>query len=325
MKMEKSIKLLFTLGLILIGRYTYSQPLELDTHHKKLADFLQLENSLGSLRLEDKSNYISGEGVAQPVEFKRKEKGIPDLLVNYFYYKKDSAIDYILYEWDEKNFNRGQENTQLSSTEINALINKYKYLYNRVVQRFGKSDSTGSLTDLSKIKTGDFKREDTWKPDDSTSLNLYIVLSSKYEKNGPVTIDPTYLIRLYIKTLPKEAEESGFEKPDENKVKQLDSVLQAFMSFLKSNELGQARSFLSDRIAGQVTDEQLTGLKQSIRLGDTLVVFFSGFQIGQDGSKYLMLHYKYATDKTSPPQEMMLGVLFDEKNKILIIRPMIRQ
>jgi len=325
MRIEKLTKLLFTPGLILIGSYTYSQPLELDTHHKKLADFLQLENSLGSLRLEDKSDHISEAGVAQPVEFRRKEKGIPDLLVYYFYFKKDSALDYILYEWDDENFNGRQENAQLSSTAINAFINKYKDLYSQVAQRFGKSDSTGSLTDLSKIKTGEFNREDIWKPDDSTKLDLYIVLSSKYEKNGPVTINPTYHIRLYINNLSKGGEGSGLEKPDENKVKQLDSVLQAFMSFLKSNELGQARSFLSDRIAGQVTDEQLTGLKQSIRLGDTLVVFFSGFQIGQDGSKYLMLQYKYATDKTSPPQEMMMGVLFDEKNKILIIQPMIRQ
>jgi len=37
--------------------------------------------------------------------------------------------------------------------------------------------------------------------------------------------------------------------------------------------------------------------------------------MGPDGSKYLMLQYKYGTDKISPPQEM-IGVLFDEKNKI---------
>ena len=318
------LPILFTVGFILIGGYIYSQPLALDIHHKKLADFLQLENSLGSLRLEDKSNYISRGGVAQPVEFKRKEKGIPDLKVYYFYYKKDSAIDNILYEWDEKNFNGGQENPQVSSTEINALINKYKYLYNQVVQRFGKSDSTGSLTDLSKIKTGDFKREDIWKPDDSTNLNLDIVLSSKYEENGPVTIDPTYIIRIYIKNLPKETEGSELEKPDENKVKQLDSVLQAFMLSLKSNELRQARSFISDRVAGLVTDDQLTSLKQTIRLGDTLVVYLSGLQIVSDRSSHPLLQYKYSTDKTSPPQEV-IAVLFDEKNKILGIRPAKRQ
>jgi hypothetical protein len=324
MRIEKLTKLLFTPGLILIGSYIYSQPLELDTHHKKLADFLPLENSLGSLRLENKSTHVSGEGVAQPVEFRRKEKGIPDLLVYYFYFKKDSAIDNILYEWDDENFNGMQENAQVSSAEINAFINKYKDLYAQVAQRFGKSDSTGSLTDLSKIKTGEFNREDIWKPDDSTKVDLYIVLSSKYEKNGPVTINPTYRIRLYIQNLSKEVEGSGFEKPDENKVKQLDSVLQAFMSSLKNNERGQARSFLSDRVAGQVTDEQLAGLKQSIRWGDTLVVYFSGFQMRPDGSKYLMLQYKYATDKVTPPQQMF-GVLFDEKNKILVIRPMKRQ
>jgi hypothetical protein len=134
----------------------------LDIHHKKLADFLQLENSLGSLRL-------------------------------------DSATDNILYEWDDENSNGRQENAQLSSAEINAFINKYKDLYAQVAQRFGKSDSSGNLTDLSKIKTGEFNRAKT-----------------KY----------------------------------------------------------------------------------------TIGRYFS---------------------KTSPPQEMMMGVLFDEKNKILIVQPMIRQ
>jgi hypothetical protein len=287
MGIGKLIKLLFAPGLILIGSYIYSQPLELDTHHKRLADFLQLENSLGSLRL-------------------------------------DSATDNILYEWDDENFNGRQENAQLSSAEINAFINKYKDLYAQVAQRFGKSDSKGNLTDLSKIKTGEFNREDIWKPDDSTKLDLYIVLSSKYEKNGPVTINPTYHIRLYIQNLSKEVEGSGLEKPDENKVKQLDSVLQAFMSSLKSNERGQARSFLSDRVASHITDDQLASLKQSIRLDDTLVVYFSGLQVGQDGSKYLMLQYKFVTDKISPPQ-VMIGVLFDEKNKILGIRQRKRQ
>jgi hypothetical protein len=238
--------------------------------------------------------------------------------------RKDSATDNILYEWDDENFNGRQENAQLSSAEINAFINEYKDLYAQVAQRFGKSDSKGNLTDLSKIKTGEFNREDIWKPDDSTKLDLYIVLSSKYEKNGPVTINPTYHIRLYIQNLSKEVEGSGLEKPDENKVKQLDSVLQAFMSSLKSNERGQARSFLSDRVASHITDDQLASLKQSIRLDDTLVVYFSGLQVGQDGSKYLMLQYKFVTDKISPPQ-VMIGVLFDEKNKILGIRQRKRQ
>ncbi|HEV3327301.1 MAG TPA: hypothetical protein VG052_16915 [Puia sp.] len=44
-------KHLLVFGYILISSFAYSQTLELDTHNKKLAAFLRLEDSLGSVRL----------------------------------------------------------------------------------------------------------------------------------------------------------------------------------------------------------------------------------------------------------------------------------
>jgi hypothetical protein len=138
--------------------------------------------------LVNKSSFISLPGVAQPLEFRRKEEAIPDLVAYYFYFTNDSTIDYILYEWDDENVKGHQEAVKKSSKETNAFIDKYKGLYRQISQTFGKSESDGSLTDLSKIETGGFNKGDVWKPDDSTKIDLSLVLSSKYETNGPVSI-----------------------------------------------------------------------------------------------------------------------------------------
>jgi hypothetical protein len=313
-------KHLLAFGYILINSFAYSQTVELDTHHKKLAAFLSLEHSLGSVRLENKSNYISLPGVAQPVKFGRKEEDIPDLVVYYFYYTNDSSIDYILYEWDAENVKGYQDTAKKSPKEINAFIAKYNGLFHQISQTFGKSESSGSLTDLSKIETGDFSKEDVWKPDDSTKIDLSLVLSSKYEVRGPTTSIATYRIRLYDFNLSKKPGETGLQKPDENKIKELDSVAQAFLFNLKNNDLGKARSALSPLVAGHVSDEQLEKLRQNVKLDQALVVYFSGIQMGLDGSQMLMLQYKYEADNSSPPGELV-RVLFDEKGKILGIRP----
>jgi hypothetical protein len=250
-------KYLLVFGYILISSFAYSQTLELDTHKKKLAAFLRLEDSLGSVRLENKSIYISGPGIAQPVEFRRKEEGIPDLVVYYFYYTNDSTINYILYEWDAGNVGGYQDTVKKSPKEINAFIAKYKGIDQQITQTFGKSESDGSLTDLSKIETGDFSKEDVWKPDDSTKIDLSLALSSKYEKRGAATTIPTYRIRLYVYNFNKKPDETGLQKLDENKIKELDSVVKAFLFNLKNNDIGKARSALSPLIAGKVSAQRI--------------------------------------------------------------------
>jgi hypothetical protein len=317
-------KHLLVFGYILLSSLAYSQTLELDTHKKKLAAFLRLEDSLGSMRLENNSSYISGPGVAQPVKFRRKEDGIPDLVVYYFYFTNDSSIDYILYEWDDEIDKGILDTVKKSSKEINAFIAKYKGLDQQITQTFGKSESDGSLTDLSKIETGDFKKEDVWKPDDSTKIDLYTVLSGKYEQHGAVTINPTYQIRLYIYNLNKKAAETGLQRLDENKIKELDSVVKAFMFNLKNNDPDKARSALSPLIAGQLSAEKLMTLRQNVKLDQPLVLYFSGIQMGMDGSKIPMLQYKYEADNSTPP-DVLIRVLFDEKGKILGIRSTKRQ
>jgi hypothetical protein len=318
------IKHILPFAGILISIFARSQTLELDTHKKKLSDFLKLETTLGSERLENKSQFISESGVAQPIQFRRKEKDIPDLIVYYFYFRNDSAIDYIRYEWDDSDSKEPEKRSKKTPKEINAFIDKYNDLFSQISKAFGKSESEGNLTDLSKIETGDFQKQDVWKPDDSTKIDLSIYLSSKYESNGPVSDVPAYRIRLYCYNLTKPKNESSLQKPDEKKVKELDSVLTVFMSHLKNDDLEKARLSLPSSAAGKVTNEQLEKLRQNIKFEDPLLVYFSGIQMALDGSSYLILQYKYASDNNHPPKEL-IKVIFNDKNEILGIQPSMRQ
>ena len=307
---------LFTAGFFCISIWSYSQTLELNIHKNKLSDFLKIENDLKSERLENNATYVTPNGVAQPILFKRKQTNFPDLIISYFYFQKDSSITHLLYEWDDKTAN-GQ-NPKKTSKEIISFIDKYNELYTQTFKNFGESKSEGDLNDLSKIETGDFKKTDTWKRNDSTDLELYIILSSRYEKRGNTTINPTYRIRLDIRN--KTNAQEKFEKPDEIKIKTLDLVVRTFLKNLQNKDFDKAKLSLSDQILNNVTNDQLETLRQNINFNDELMIFISGVQMGLDGTSYIMLQYKYKSDNSMPPKELII-VTFDEKNKVAGLQP----
>jgi hypothetical protein len=296
----------------------------MNIQNKKLADFLKIEQTLGSERLENKSRYISKTGLAHPIQFRRKQIGIPDLIIQYFYFEKDSTIDNIEYEWDETNIKGYQENATISYAEIAAFIIKYQELYSQIFNRYGKSKSEGNLEDTSKISTGNFEKTDTWNTADSTVIELYTILSNKYVKKGAMTITPTYRIRLNVQNLAENETKDDVLKPSENKFKELDSVFSSFLADLKNKNIEKAKLYLSASIISTETDNQLESLRKNIRFSDVLIVFFTGVQIGLDGSNYLLLQYKYKKDSVMPPKDL-IKVVFDKENKIVGIQPIKRQ
>jgi hypothetical protein len=190
-------KHLLTIGLILTASSVFSQNIILDFHKKNLADFINVEKSLNSQRVIDSStDYVSGDDLAQPVLFRRTEKHLPDLIV-YYYFKKDSTLADILYEWDEKNCKNYNDTAIISQQEITAFIDKYKELYDEISKVYGEGSKDGDLDTYSKTK--EVERQDVWETKDNTEIELYITLSSEYSKSAFATINPTYRIRLYIK------------------------------------------------------------------------------------------------------------------------------
>jgi hypothetical protein len=206
--------------------YSQKSFIELDIHGKKIDYFRNLEQELGSTKFSSDQTYISSGNVAQPEIFLRKEKNLPDLLVYYTYFKNDSTISEINYEWDVYNFDKKDNNIKSLDFEKN-LITKYNSIIEIISARFGESEVKGSLNDLSKINTNEgLKRSDVWKPSDSLKIYAYTTISNYFKKDGFVTVNPTHRIRLYVSNLKQE----NPEKLSEEKSKYLNEKIQFIYS-----------------------------------------------------------------------------------------------
>jgi hypothetical protein len=141
-------------------------------------------------------------------------------------------------------------------------------------------------------------------------------------KNGAVTINPTYRIRLYIRNT-KADRQAAMPEPNDERIRLLDAVAHGFFLAMKSKDFGKARGYIASSISKFVTDEQLGQLFQLFRFNENFDIFSKGIQMGLDGSPFYVLQYKYASDTGTPPKEM-LKVVFDSSNKIKAVFPLKR-
>lgn len=112
-------------------------------------------------------------------------------------YKEDSTIAEILYEWDVRNFEKG-DNVKKSLSFNKAMIKKYNEVVNNISKIYGKSIQQGSLENLDLLDSEALKRSDKWKINDNFKIYSSITLSENYKEDGIVTTVPTHKIRLYI-------------------------------------------------------------------------------------------------------------------------------
>ncbi|UPT67341.1 MAG: hypothetical protein M0D57_01190 [Sphingobacteriales bacterium JAD_PAG50586_3] len=315
--MNRLIPIILLLSFYLSG---FAQNPELNIHNKKLADFIMIEKKAGGEIFASKSNHISGKGIAQPLIFKHKEKNLPYLFTYYFFYKSDSTISYILYEWDNTNIVGYDDVTIMPEKELKALINKYSTLTNYITNIYGPSKSTGSLDGLSEIATKGIQKNDTWQPNDSTEIEMYTYLSSKNEKKGMISVSPTYRIRLYVRNTKPSTNKSALPKPDDHTIEALDSTARLFFKDLADKNYEGAKTHISDLIIKSVTTKKLEDLANNIRYNDGISIYMTGVQQTANGEDYLMIKYKYDNDAESPPKDL-INVLFDNRKKIATIKP----
>lgn len=312
-----SILLIFSINLV------SSQEFSTEIQGKKVGYFINIEKNLKSKLFITDANYISFDDSAQPIIYRRKEKTIPDLLVFYTFSKQDSIVKKILYEWDVNNFEKGDNNVKPEKFN-KALIEKYNSLLQMLTNKYGKSETKGNLEDLKKIDAdGGLKRNDIWKPNNSLEIEMYTVISNYYKTEGIATINPTHKIRLYIKSIKEETEEeedTELELEDKNTIIS-NQNFEGFISKLKENQFSEARLFISEAVSKNITENQLTKLKESINFDNKLVRFLTGIQFTATGEETLMIQYKYDNDPNEVPTSI-IKVLFDKENKIIAIQPL---
>lgn len=313
-------KIILLVLLISSCNLIFSQEIFTEIQGKKIDYFVKIEKKLKSESFDTNQNYISLDDSAQPLIYKRREKNIPDLLVQYSFSKKDSIINEILYEWDVYNFEKNDNNVKSEKFD-KALIEKYKALVQILNNKYGESKTTGNLDNLKEIGTNKgLKRDDFWKPNDSLEIKMHTTISNYYKKEGFVTINPVHRIRLYIKNIKKKIE----PKLDEKNISIANQNFENFLIKLKEDNYTESKSFLSEVILKNVTENQLIQLRKSINFDNKLVRFSKGFQIMMTGENCIMIQYKYDNELNEVPL-FVVKVIFDPENKILAIQPLQRK
>jgi len=310
---------IFILVFLFIGITVFGQEFEFDIHNTSLDEYIQMEENLGSERIPTTSNHVSFSGDAQPIKFKRKENEISDLISYYYFKEKDSTMSFVLYEWDVSNFEK-KDNNQKSEKYQKAFISKYKKLKENISIEFGEPKIKRNYSNISRLDSiNTFEESSTWKPNDSTEIEMYVTVSNYYEKKGAMTINPVHRIRLYIRNQSKK-DEKTVPKLDDKKLSELENIKTDFFKVLRTKNFAKSKEYLSDIIKEKVTDEQLNLLIDNIDFETETELIYSGIQIGTDGSMFTLLLFKYSDDSSSPPNEM-IKLIFDEKDKIVGIQP----
>ena len=318
--MKKTLRITITLGFLLVGISVFGQEFIFDIHNTSLDDYIKLEERLGSERKENISNNISFTGDAQPVVFIRKEKIIPNLRANYFFKKTDSTMSYIRYDWDESFYkNTGNLESQKPLSFQRALRKKSLQIEKEITKIYGKPETEGSLSDLSKVEMRKgVSKTNIWKPNDSLEIEMFTTISNFYEKRGMVTTAPTHRIRLYITNTKKEKKIEP--KLSQQRLDTLKMISSDFIKNLDNKDFNKSKAFLSTLIIENVTDEQLNSLIENWDFKKDTELIYSGIEIGLDGQFFTMLDFKYKDDITKPPKEI-LKIIFDDKDKIIGIQP----
>ncbi|TKC57604.1 hypothetical protein FBD94_20195 [Pedobacter hiemivivus] len=154
-----------------------SQEIYTDIAGKKMSFFKKLERkNKGEVYQTDGDIIIPG-GMAMPIMYRRAQKDMPDLIVNYVFTEKDSLMHTVEYEWDVQN--------------QKAFVNKYNELLNLLTARYGASVSKGELADFLKVDgSKKLSKSDRWSTKENAEVELYAFRSKEY--------NPVYKIRLYV-------------------------------------------------------------------------------------------------------------------------------
>lgn len=320
-KMRKIIIAFLTASLFWNVGISQDLNIELNIQSKKIDYFRNVERKLGSKIFNTGETVISDKPVAQPEVYLRKEKYLPDLLVYYTFFKADSTMSEIEYEWNVYNFDKSDHNIKSLDFE-KKLIERYKEIVAFISSKYGKSKEDGNLDDLSNINTENgLRRSDVWQLNDSLKIYSYTTISDYYKKGNSFTISPTHVIRLYVDNLKGESQGAINFLPKLNVYEQQFNLL---LTLLSDSKFGEAKKLFPKKFEKNLTDDILNKLKSILVTNDKFELVMSGMQMGEDGKMYPMLQYKESSDTNTLPKKLII-VLFDNDSKIIGLKPVERE
>jgi hypothetical protein len=292
----------------MITNLIFCQEIEYNIKEKKLDYFLDFEEELNSDKISNSSKFGEGSNLVKSIQFLRKEKIIPDLVVEYFFYQEDSIIAGIVYEWDIYNLDKSSNNQQSFEFQ-KQMIKKYNSLDRELSIIFGEAvEITGDLEDFTQINelTGLHKRK-IWKPYSGFEIEVDITISNYYSEYGTTEINPIHRISLSISN--NERNEKFFLT--------LDKVTKEFIDNLNNKKFRVAKKLLSQQIKAKITKRQLKEMAKLINGKGKIEVLHKGTMNTEENVFICyFITYKYSSDKSNSYREI-LSVKFDTEDKIL--------
>lgn len=175
--------------LLLQVDVVFSQEIYTDIAGKKMSFFKKLEEKNKGKVYQTDGDIIIPGGMAMPIMYRRAQKDMPDLIVNYVFREKDSVMHTVEYQWDVRNY-KDKHTDEVPSAFQKDFVKKYNELLRLLTARYGVSESNGELNDFLKVYDLKKNKSDRWSTKENTEVALYAFRSHTYK--------PVLKIKLYI-------------------------------------------------------------------------------------------------------------------------------
>ncbi|WP_424494649.1 hypothetical protein [Salinimicrobium sp. GXAS 041] len=297
--------------LLLLGSSIFGQEL-LDIHHTSLAEYIQAEEEMESVRIPEPFKFVSITGHAPPIQFLREDKSGLEILSTYSYRASDSTLTDVIYEWDEmRHSKKATFNERKRKSFQKVIIEKFKDLEKSMTALYGEPDVEEKLS--RHIQSGAkaaYKKKIEWHPNDSTKI---ILSTELLKRTGLLKIEPSQKMRLHMWNPSKKQEENRFDI--------LYNLSYEFLQVLKEGNMEDAKFFFSDSVRRMLTDKQVKTLMNNLdSTHETGIMSINNYP-GPDGSGWATFTLGYKTDSSEFEKEY-LKIIFDSENKIVGVKQM---
>ena len=304
------------ISLLFLSINASAQDIQFNIHGKNMREFIDLEQKLGGKLFVGKDDFVIPEGMSAPLTYKRKESGIPDLVVTYTFTSKDSLIDGISYEWELSNFEQLPKKQLLGLQQ--AMIKKHQVLADQLHQRIGEGRKSGNLNDLHKMNVkGGLRSSEYWKPNDTLMVDLFALFSNYKDEEPPIFAGPKNTVSVFV---------SKSAKPVNpvTGAAALDKAMKNFNEFvvkLRQGDEDGAKTLISLQIRDRMTAPMLKTIKSLIKSEPFNLYDYDAVLLNK--VSYLIIDYAYANDNAEPAQ--VVRATFDNTGLIIAMQLRTRQ
>jgi len=266
----------------------FSQIIHFDIKNKTINDFVKYEESENSERLDNESTFHSYKPVEQPITFKREQDVIPNLLTTYTFYKGDSIMESIVYNWDANE----RQNVD-DPTFIEAMIKTYDSLAIVISKRFGRGSSRGSHKDLEQItQEHGLNKSAKWRTAEDIEVRLSLTLwdftkaeATLFESAKKETSHKIHLIV---------TNKSKREQTKPKSEQELRDIASSFFNDMQAKDYDKALTYFGEGYMSKTySHHDLKKIEHKIKSKEAMKFVNAISMMADAGVSYMFLNYEH--------------------------------